>query len=233
MIDEPSWKADLKQRCLVAISQLPDNEEEIVGDDESEDLMPPPSLYAFYEELLTMRNEVRKINRKTAGTFTRFGDVLEGMQVDSRKLREHFNKESLSRKSKSSLTRNTALAMIDLLDRAQRLEKASRKQLEKGWRGVFQARSHEEKQNGAVSIFTDHLKKLLSDSNIELIRVQPGDVFDPLCMKAVGELTGNADKENPLSQLVVSSESLPGYRMGEQCLRPAEVYLTRQTRSHS
>ena len=230
MTHDPDWKSDLKQQCLIAIAQLPD---EAVVYDESENVISPPSLYQFYEELLAMRNEVRKINRKTAGTFTRFGDVLEGMQTDSGKLREYLNKKSIAKESKSSISRNTALAMVDLLDRAHRLQKASVKHRQKGWRGIFQTSQHEEKQSGAISIFTDHLQKLLQDSKVESIHVQPGDVFDPLRMKAVGKLAGSSDTQHVNSQLIVTQEVLPGYRMGDQCLRPAEVYLTRQNSSQA
>ena len=228
MTPDLDWKQDLQHRCLLAISQLPDEQWAFEGSDVSEEGASTPSLYKFHEELITIRNEVRKINRKTAGTLTRFGDVLEDMRQDSGKLREHLNKEFQSKKIKSGVSRNMALTMVDLLDRAQRLEKASDKQLEKGWLGGFNAHNHELKQRGAVSIFTDHLQKLLANSNIERINIQVDDVFDPLIMKAVGDLGGNSAGDHSKSQLVVSEVILPGYRLGQQCLRPVEVSLTRK-----
>jgi len=222
---DQDWKTALKHRCLMAISRLPDELEE---DKLSEDVSEPPALYAFYEELLSMRNEVRKVNRKTADTFGRFGDVLEGMRSDSGKLREHLFKESDAAGKKSGISRNVALAMVDLLDRIQRLEDAARKHSQKGWRGAFKAREYGEQQSGALAILAEHLKKLLEEVKVEPINASPGDLFDPLCMKAIGMVDQGTDHENEASQLQVAEECLPGYRMGAHCLRPVEVSLTRR-----
>lgn len=223
------WKSALKHRCLTAISSLPDD----AGEDDAPDYVSePPALYAFYEELLAMRNEVRKVNRKTADTFSRFGDVLEAMRSDSGKLRGHLLKESDAAGKKSGVSRNMALSMVDLLDRIQRLETAALKHSQKGWRGAFKSREYGEQQSGALSILADHLKKLLAEVKVEPIIARLGDRFDPLCMKAIGQdecPVDQADNDDQASQLLVTEECLPGYRMGEHCLRPVEVRLTRRS----
>lgn len=223
---EQDWKTELKHRCLTAISRLSD---EVKEDDVSESVSEPPALYEFYEELLSMRNEVRKVNRKTADTFSRFGDVLEGMRSDSGKLREHLLKGSEAAGKKSGVSRNMALAMVDLLDRIQRLENAARKHSQKGWRGAFQAREYGEQQSGALAILAEHLKKLLAEAKVEPINANLGDPFDPLRMKAIGMVDQNTEHADEASQLQVAEECLPGYRMGEHCLRPVEVSLTRKS----
>jgi molecular chaperone GrpE (heat shock protein) len=220
-----NWKSTLKHHCLTAISRLPDD---VGQDDASNCISEPPALYEFYEELLAMRNEVRKVNRKTADTFARFGDVLEAMRSDSGKLRGHLLKESDAAKKKSGVSRNMALSMVDLLDRIQRLENATRKHSQKGWRGAFKAREYGEQQSGALSILEDHLKKLLAEIKVKPITARLGDKFDPLCMKAIGQAERGADNDNQDAQLLVTEECLPGYRMGEHCLRPVEVRLTRK-----
>jgi len=230
---DQDWKSALKHRCMLAISRLPDDAWE---DDASDDASEPPALYEFYEELVSMRNEVRKVNRMSADTFGRFGDVLEGMRSDSGKLREHLLKESESAEKKSGISRNMALAMVDLLDRIQRLENATLKHSQKGWRAAFKTREYGQQQSGALSILADHLKKLLTEVKVESINTRPGDVFDPLCMKAIGQVERHTDHDkdnhNEVSQLLVTEESLPGYRMGEHCLRPAEVRLAHQVSPH-
>lgn len=224
------WKSELRERCFKAISLLPEDEwddDELEGE-LSEDAIEPPALYDFFEELLAMRNEVRKVNRKTADTFARFGDVLEGMQSDSTRLRELFSKESKDDEKKSGLSRDMAMALVGLLDRVQRLESTARTHNQKGWRGIMQSQEYVKKQGGAVSILADHLQKLLTSAKVELINARPGDIFDPLCMKAIGQLDGSDDNTQSTAPLVIVEECLPGYRLGEHCLRPAEVRLTRK-----
>jgi hypothetical protein len=225
---DPDWKTELKHRCLTAISRLPD---ELEGDEACEAASEPPALYQFYEELLSMRNEVRKVNRKTADMFGRFGDVLEGMRSDSGKLREHLFKESNPGGGETGISRNIALSMVDLLDRIQRLENAAHKHSQSGWRGAFKAREYGEQQGGALAILAEHLKKLLAEVKVEPIQATPGDPFDPTCMKAIEMVKCDPDHGDERSQLQVAEECLPGYRMGGHCLRPVEVSLKRRNKS--
>ena len=178
-----------------------------------------PSLYAFFEEHVALRNEVRKGNRKTAETFSKFGEVLEGMREDSVRLRERLGPSETA----SGTPRNLALAMVDVCDRVARLESAARSLDGAGW--LTRLRSHDDwnQQAAALSILSEHLQQLLGEAGIRRIDAAPGQAFNPLHMKAAG-LDGPAPGEG--ESLVVAEELLPGYRIGEQCLRPAEVHLT-------
>lgn len=222
--DLHDWKTELGARCAQAIAELPEVLE--ADSDPSATATEDPALYQLYEDLLALRNEVRKVNRKTADAFGRFGEVLETMQHDSGKLRKQLLDNEGSDKKSAGLSRNVALALVDLLDRVKRLEDSTRKHRDKGWRGILQARQHQETQEGALAIFTEHLKKLFSEVSIVAIPARPGTPFDPLLMKAV-EMTGPAaSSPGNDAGLVVAREVLPGYRMGPHCLRPAEVTLT-------
>lgn len=224
---ENNWKTQLMEHCYSAISELPD--EDPVDGNLVDDTGELPSLYTFYSELLAMRNEVRKVNRRTAETFGDFGDVLDGMRSDGGKLREHLSAQSSAAERKSGISRNLALSMVDLLDRVWRLEKISSAHSQKGWSGIFSAKEYAENQSGAISILANHLQQLLEKSEVQAIRVRAGDVYDPLYMKAVNQPnSSNGDSNEAPSQLVIVEEHLAGYRMGEQCLRPAEVSLKRQ-----
>lgn len=215
------WKSALKLQCVEAIEQMPDFIEEGTLDTSE-----PPSLYAFYEELLTMRNEVRKVNRKTADTFSRFGDVLEGMRSDSGKLREQLATSSQAKRENSGTSRNLALSLVGLLDRVHRLETAADSHAQSGWLDRIKASGQWKQQAGAIHVLDDHLMKLLTEAGVELIEASPGMPFDPLWMKAVGKLEESATGGDSTS-LVIAERILPGYRMGDQCLRPAEVRVKR------
>ena len=227
--DPNDWKAELRERCVQAIAELPGDLE--ANPDASEAAPGDPALYQLYEDLLALRNEVRKVNRKTADAFGRFGEVLETMQGDSGKLREQLLKNDEKDEKKAGLSRNVALALVDLLDRVKRLEGSTRKQREKGWRGILQSRQHQEKQEGALAIFTEHLKKLFTEVRIVPITARPGAAFDPLLMKAVEVTRPAASPSGSGSGLVVAEEVLPGYRLGQHCLRPAEVTLTHHSKT--
>ena len=210
---DQAWKELLHARCAEAIERLQFRPPQLETEPE------PPSLYDFHADLAALRNEQRKGNRKTAETFSRFGDVLESMQADSGKLREFLVSAAKSDET-GKISRNLVLGLIDIADRLDRLETAA--QAKNGSRRLLTLVKDEtrwRKQTEALSIVRQRLEDVLASSGIQRIEVI-GQPFDPLWMKAVaGEQT---PAQNPR---IVAEELLAGYRMGEDCLRPAEVRL--------
>ena len=215
---EAGWKQRLLVQCVEAVAMLPESPPVDAPPAPAGEI---PSLYAFFEEHVALRNEVRKGNRKTAETFSKFGEVLEGMREDSVRLRERLGPSGPS-ETASGTPRNLALAMVDVCDRVARLESAARSLDGAGW--LTRLRSHNDwnQQAGALSILSEHLQQLLGEAGVRRIDATSGQPFNPLHMKATG-LDGPAPGEG--ESLVVAEELLPGYRIGDQCLRPAEVHL--------
>jgi hypothetical protein len=214
------WKQRLLARCAEAVAMLPETPPDPAPPAPAEEV---PSLHAFFEEHVALRNEVRKGNRRTAETFSKFGEVLEGMREDSGRLRERLGPSGGSETGSGGSPRNLALAMVDVCDRVARLESKARSLKGAGW--MTRLRSHDDwsQQAGALSILGEHLQQLLGEAGVRPIDATPGVAFNPLHMKATG-LDGPAPGEG--ESLVVAEELLPGYRIGDQCLRPAEVRLT-------
>ncbi len=222
---EAEWKQRLLAQCAEAVAMLPEAPPVNAPPAPAEEL---PSLYAFFEELVALRNEVRKGNRKTSETFSKFGEVLDGMREDSGRLRERLGPSGRT-EAASGTPRNLALAMVDVCDRTARLESAARSLDGAGW--LARLRSHDDwqQQAGALSILSEHLRQLLVEAGVRRIEAGPGQAFNPLLMKAIG-LDGPGPDEG--ESLAVAEELLPGYCIGNQCLRPAEVRLTTRP-SHS
>lgn len=226
---DESWSDRLRSQCAAAIEELASYAEadaEVQRADRPEPAE-PPSLYAFFEELLSLRNEVRRGNRKVAETFGRFGDVLEGMRQDSGKLRERLG--SGNGGTVGTVSRSLALALVDICDRVDRLEEAAVSQTDNRWLARLKAEGRWRKQAEAIGFLKGHLQPVLAAAGIHRIAVL-GQAFDPLWMKALEtDAPSEPDSSNrsgSLSALIVSEELLPGYRMGDQCLRPAEVRLS-------
>lgn len=220
-IEEPrltTWREQLREQCAVAIASLP---EELMDELPSEDDDEPPSLYSYFEEVVTLRNEVRRGNRKTAETFAKFGEVLEGMREDSGRLRERLGAKANSGET-ARAPRKQALELVDVCDRVRRLEEVSQSCQQQSWLARLRGGDQWQMQTGALSILRDHLEHLLHEVGVTHIDSAPGRLFDPHQMKAVsrhGPAAGDGES------LVVAEEFLPGYRLGDYCLRPAEVRL--------
>jgi hypothetical protein len=219
--EDMDWRRRLLAQCAEAIAALP---ERPPSDAPPEPVREPPSLYEYFEEVVALRTEVRRGNRKTAETFSKFGEVLEGMREDSVRLRERLGRPRAT-EAASGTPRNLALAMVDVCDRVIRLEDASRSHIGRGWLDRLRSASHWKQQAGALSILHEHLQGLLAEAGVRRIDATPGQAFDPRHMKAVDRRGPGPAGGEPL---VVEEELLPGYRLGDHCLRPAEVRLATQ-----
>lgn len=226
--NQPTWKHDLLAKFQKSLEELPDELDSLSSPTPSEET----SIYEIYEQLAAMRNEMRKVNRRTADALGAFEDVLDGMRDDSSKIREQVLKNPQAKSESGMGSRKLALTLIDLLDRVQRMESSARIQNDKGWLSAFSARDYLQKQLGALAILTDHTRKLLLNLQVSPIAITMGEPFNPNTMKAAGSSDSSVGavnvKAGQTSTLVVTEEVLPGYTLGEHCLRVAEVILSQK-----
>jgi len=215
----PDWKQRLIAQCASTIQRLPDQPPE----PEATPQTPAPSIYSIYAELLALRNEFRKGNRKSAETFSRFGEVLEVVHTETGKLREWLSQSMENQSTDNPKSRrNHAMALIDLRDRLQRLQKSAEDNTDSGWLQRLGSQSRWKQQTGAIRIVHDHLRILMQSEGIEPIQIAIDASFDPLLMKAVGEVER---KEDASGSLKVAEVIQTGYCLGGECLRPTEVRL--------
>lgn len=221
MNDNPQWKQELLMRCHQALAELPADFTAHITEETLEEV----SLYEMQEQLVAMRAETRKVNRRTADAFSSFSDVLGGMKEDSGKMREAFLKNTDATGKGERRIRSIATSLIDLLDRVTRMENATEKEEEKtGWKEFFSNKDFIHEQIGSISILKDHIEALLKELKVKKTPISTGEAFNPLLMKAVGEASS---AESELGKLVVAEELLTGYTLDDQCLRTAEVSLKR------
>jgi molecular chaperone GrpE (heat shock protein) len=200
---------------LESVEQMPDVQEQADA----------PDLYSLYEELTALRNETRKGNRKSAEVFSRFGESLGLFQDEIGRLGEQLSRVESARGDKQVLTRSFFLALVELIDRMHRLGAAFERPPQPGrlsflnpdgpWRKAWA-----NWQQG-FSILVTHSEKLLEQAGVQRLKTV-GATFDPVTMIAVAAIVPNG---RPLN--VVVEEVAPGYRWGDEVLRPAEVKITK------
>jgi molecular chaperone GrpE (heat shock protein) len=211
--------ADWKNQLRSDFEQWLDSIEEIPLDPDDLDNVDEPDLHSFYEELASLATESRKANRRTAEAISQWNDVLHLFQGDLSQLRrlftERFGAEA------ETLPRAHCLALLDLLDRFERLAEAFDRppkrvwwSNDRTWRAAWGA------QRGALDILRSHLLALLKKEGIARI-VTRGASFDPGTMTAVA-VEPSAD----LPPQTVLEELIPGYICRGTVLRLAQVKVS-------
>lgn len=229
-----SWKDAVRadfESWLASLDEIP------IGDDDGDadlEAGAEPDLLSFYAELSALSAETRKANRRSAETFSQWGDVLTTFQQDLKRLRERLpaaatdaEKNTSSRSSAASTVppRDLALALAGLRDRVARQGEAF-DEMPKGragwfgndepWRRAWIARRE------SADMLLGHFDRVLEKLGLQRIPTE-GQPFDPLCMSA----SESATSAEPGAQApTVVEEIAPGWRMGDSVLRPAEVKVS-------
>ena len=216
----PIWKTQLLAECEQAIRELPTPgliELPSANDDQ-------PSLYDFYAELAVVRNEQRTGNRKLSEVLTDFSNVLTDIKERQSDLQARAAEPAPPVDSKADS--KIAKALIDILDRVDRIIAASEEPIEfarpSGIFGFLQATPVSQpnqwiKQRESLGILRKHFSPLMELVELEYRPVE-GLPFDPQTMKAV-----SCPADGELSDFVVTKEVLKGYWWRNENIRPAEV----------
>jgi len=213
-----SWRNTLLARCETAIRDINFASVDFSAQEASD----PPSFYEVFSEIVALRSEQKRGNRKFSDVLVNFTSVLESLQEESRK--------SLSLQGKATPagegSRSTALALIDLRDRLHRILAKANDEEMAVVTGLFKKTSKVPGQwhthSESLDIFSRYLNSVLDTAGLEQIATE-GLLYDPKEMKAVSTPSAEA-----LESLRVIAEISPGYRWQGQCLRPAEVEVAAQ-----
>lgn len=216
---------DWKEQLRADFELWLDSVEEIPLDPDDPDDGVEPDLHSFYEELASLSTESRKANRRSAEAVSQWNEVLNLFQGDLSQLRRLFT-ERFSPEAET-LPRGHCLALIDLLDRVERMaEVFDRPPKRVWWSGDRAWRAAWGAQRGAMDILRSHLLALLKKEGIQRIATC-GAAFDPGTMTAVAvELRADVPPQTVLEELI------PGYVSRGAVLRLAQVKVsTRSTDS--
>ena len=185
------------------------------------ELAPTPDLFGFYREFAASTAEARRSNRRTAEAFSQWGDTLSRFDTELRSLRESVGRPTANKGD--GLPRSWCLALIEILDRLQRLAAALRNPPPARWWGQANAwRQAWKSQQQALAILIGHTDALLSKAGITRI-VTVGETFDPMTMSATAT---SMDAGRPHHTVV--EELAAGYRLQEELIRVAEVKVSVQ-----
>jgi molecular chaperone GrpE (heat shock protein) len=213
-----AWKGELRQQFeswLESVEEMPEI-------DERTDV---PDLYALYEELTALRNETRKGNRKMVEVFSQFGEGVDRFQDEIKRLREQLSRSESARGDHQALPRSYFLALVELIDRMQRLETALERPPQPGRLAFLNSDGRWRKAwsnwRQGFSILVTHFEKLVEQAGVQRMNTI-GKTFDPVTMLAVAAV---APIGRPLN--VVVEEVAPGYHWRDEVLRPADVKITK------
>lgn len=186
---------------------------------ELEDEEDEPDLFSFFGELVALRNEVRKANRRTAEAFSQWSDMLVQQGETIGQLGRSMVAQS---KPESGLDKNSALALLAVNDRLERLTLALKEPAPaKRWFGnddEWQRRWASLQQ--ALSIISDHSQTLLTRLDFQATPAL-GKPFDPTSMIAVATLDDPSVPPGTVVEVCVE-----GFEQGGEVLRLAEVKVT-------
>ena len=117
------WKAALRwdfERWLASVDEIPEDGFEEAGP-------APPDLYSFYAQLAAANAESRKANRRTAEAISQWGETLSRFDTSLAPLRETISQLTLAQAKEGKegqMSRTHCLALVELLDRLERIAKA-------------------------------------------------------------------------------------------------------------
>ncbi|MEX2382815.1 MAG: nucleotide exchange factor GrpE [Opitutales bacterium] len=209
-----------KRNALENFSQWLEELDEMPPEGEATEPEFAPDLFSFYEELAALRNEVRKANRRTADTFSHWGESLEQYGESLRSIQEVVAGKGIQ--EEPVFSQGHCLALVELHDRLSRLGDALAKPPARG--GLFGAAAQWKKAwdtvRQGVSIVRGHAENLLLEAGVRPIRAER-QPFDPGSMVAVAV---EADADVPPNTVV--EVVADGYERAGEVLRPAEVKVT-------
>ncbi|MEY2407608.1 MAG: molecular chaperone GrpE [Verrucomicrobiota bacterium] len=210
------WKVALRrdfEAWLDSLDQIPEDT------DATLDAADTPDLYSFHAQLAAGNAETRKANRRTAEAFSQWGETLSRFDGDLRLLREQLAR--LPAAKEDALPRPWCLVLVEILDRAVRLDAAFAAPPPKSWWGHdARWRKAWATQRQGLDILVSHLEETLRKSGV--IRLSAlNQPFDPATMAAVA-----VEHEPQLPHHTVIEEVAPGYSVQGDLLRVAQVKVS-------
>lgn len=220
--DEPlndlaDWKSRLRddfERWLNTVDEVPWLREAELENGE------PPDLYGFFEQLAILNTESRRANRRTAEAFSQWSETFARFAEQLDRVRDLATQSLSARGPAERPSRAHSLALVEVLDRLQRIASAFDRTPARSWLGGDAAwRRAWENQRQAFAIATDHLEALLRQEGVTRIETL-GKPFDPHQMTAVAV---EPTRQQPPQTVI--EETARGYLCQGELLRVAQVKI--------
>ena len=184
------------------------------------------SLLTFYEELISLKNEIRIESRIVKQGLDDFQKTAELIEQGNRKMDILVEKSDTGSENAPSLVEKQVVqGLLDLYDGAQ----ASLQTIRKSRKATSWLQRLRCGENQQILRSVHEGQKMTLDRALELLRLYgavPMEVvgrrFDPHTMRAVG-----TDSLSGLEDGVVSNESRTGFTLHGDILRPADVRVNR------
>jgi molecular chaperone GrpE len=211
------WKSRLRydfERWLSTVDEVP------LLDEPERETEEPPDLYAFFEQLAVLNTESRRANRRTAESLSQWSEAFARFESQLDRVRELAAQSLAARGPAEGLSRRHCLALVEILDRLQRIAVAFARTPTRPWLGGDGAwRRAWESQRQALAIATDHFETLLRKEGVARVEAL-GKPFDPHHMTAVAV---EATRQHPPQTVI--EETARGYLWNGELLRAAQVKL--------
>lgn len=211
-----SWRTTLEERFRQWLGEL--ETDPLEGPPAVDD---GPDLYAFYEALCVVRNEVRHQARRSHDSLSRFGDALAGFEellqtLNQRVIQIDGERGGLDDAGLHALL----LSLVELFERFKRIQNRLRIPPATGWFAPHRRWSAAwSALREGLDILNDHFQQLLQHQGVTVIACE-GRPFDPNLMKAVAvRQTASVPANTVLAQLS------GGYSYRGRVLKFAEVKI--------
>ena len=211
------WRAAMRsdfEEWLASVDEIPDAEI-------SQPAVEIPDLFSVHEELGALGAETKRGNRRVAEVFSQWGETMQRFEAELTRLRTRIHEADAAERAAGRLSRAHCLALVELLDRLQRVQASFANPLPaRWWDRASRWRAIWATQHDALDIVVGHLETLLQQEGVERIATLD-EPFAPATMIAVATVS---DAERP--HHTVTEEVLPGYRRQDELLRPAQVKVS-------
>ena len=211
------WKTALRrdfEQWLAAIDAIPSAPAALAPAE-------PPDLLSLHEQLAALGAESKRGNRRVAEVFSQWGDTLQRFETELTRLRTQLHESDAAKLAVGGLPRAHCLALVELLDRLQRVQSAfATPTPTRWWERNARWRTVWATQHDALDIVVGHLETLLQQEGVERLPTLD-EPFDPTTMVAVA-----TESAPELPHHTVTEELQPGYRRNGELLRPAHVKVS-------
>jgi molecular chaperone GrpE len=178
-----------------------------------------PDLYAFYEQLCSLRTEVRRGTRRSQDVLSGFGETLAEFDRMVRTVNDRLAAAANPASGDDAQERAFRLAVVELFERFKRISSRLATPPKTGWLAQRRWQTSWASLREGFSILQDHFQDLLNHQGIVLLSCL-GRPFDPHTMKAVAFTHDSSSAPD-----TVVEELSGGYLYKDQVLRYAEVKI--------
>ncbi|MGR3218628.1 MAG: nucleotide exchange factor GrpE [Candidatus Anammoxibacter sp.] len=209
------WKMEMERDFKSWLGELSSPPDVVLSDE-------TPDIYSFYEELSVLANEMRRGNRKSSESLSRFDNSVEELLNGVNDIKSRLALlESDKNKERSTDPKQLIMSLVEIAERMGRMGRAIDAPSRKGLFGFRNERKQSlENIKKGIDILVSHMESLLQKEGVERIKTV-GSRFDPAKMIAVA-----AETIDNIPVNFVAEEISRGYMFDGNVVKFAEVKVS-------